>query len=77
MSAAGTLGTMMLRMDIFARETFHKRHDETLAAAVAGMHTETYDTHRVPYYQHKRYDLCQKSFHTNLQRYKFVPRFQI
>ena len=76
MSAAGTLGAMMLRMDIFAGETFHKRHHETLAAAVAGMHTETYDTHRVPYYQQQCRNLCHNAFHLNLQRYKFGPEFQ-
>lgn len=73
MRAAVSLAAMMLGMDVLTRETFDKRHDETFAASAAGMHTEPYDTHRVPYYQQHCCHLCHKAFHLNLQRYKFVP----
>jgi len=69
--------TFMLGMDVTAGEPVKETYDETMAASIASMHIETYDTHGVPYGQ----QCCKYSYrhilHLNLQSYKFVPRFQI
>lgn len=74
---AGILGASVFRMDILTAEAFDEGNHKTPAAAAAGMHVKTYDTHRVPYDQQQCGNLCKQSFHLNLQSYKIVPRFQI
>jgi len=61
-------------MNVFAGHPFKESHDKTSAAAVASMHIESYDTHKVPYDQQRRKYLCANFLHLNLQSYKIVPR---
>ena len=63
----------MLRMDVFAGHSLKESHDKTPAAAVASMHIESYDTHKVPYNQQRCKYLCANFLHLNLQSYKIVP----
>ena len=58
----------MLGMDVTAGESVKKTYDETMAASLASMHIETYDTHAVPYSHQCRDIFKDNILHYNLQR---------
>ena len=48
MRAAGTLQTMMFRMNILTFIAIDKSHDKTVPASATSMHIKANDTHQVP-----------------------------
>ena len=67
MMCAAIMRMSMFRMDLLACHFLIKSHDKALAAATAGMHAETDDTHEVPSDQQSCKHLCNQAFHSNMQ----------